>query len=352
MATTDTKQEFSIDLRSDTVTRPTDEMRKIMNTAITGDDVFAEDPEINELQQKCADYFGMEAGLYCPSGTMTNQIAIAVHTRPGDEVICSYLSHIYNYEGGGIARLSGASVKLLPGERGFFTVDDLKNAINPADSHYARTSLVALEDTCNKGGGSVWDISEVEKITSLARENNLGTHLDGARLWNALVARGHHNDENSRHAYASNFDSISLCLSKGLGCPVGSVLVGSKEFITEAHRVRKVLGGGMRQAGIVAIAGSYALDNHISRLSEDHTLAQTLGAAALNNSHVLSCQPIDTNIVIINLKPGVNSSTISDQWNSLGIKCFPFSSSSIRFVTHHDITKDQVERACQLLCEN
>lgn len=352
MATTDTMQEFSIDLRSDTVTRPTAEMRKIMNTAITGDDVFAEDPEINELQQKCAHYFGKEAGLYCPSGTMTNQIAIAVHTRPGDEVICSHLSHIYNYEGGGIARLSSSSVKLLQGERGFFTADDVKNAINPADSHYARTSLVALEDTCNKGGGSVWDVSEIEKISALSRKNNLGVHLDGARLWNALVARGHHNDEKARHAYASNFDSISLCLSKGLGCPVGSVLVGSKEFIAEAHRVRKVLGGGMRQAGIVAIAGSYALDNHISRLSEDHALAQTLGAAALKNSQVHSCQPIDTNIVIINLKPGVDSSTVAEHWNSLGIKCFPFSNSSIRFVTHHDITNEQVKQACKILCEN
>lgn len=344
--------EFSIDLRSDTVTRPTEAMRNIMNTAITGDDVFAEDPEINELQQKCADYFGKEAGLYCPSGTMTNQIAIAVHTRPGDEVICSHLSHIYNYEGGGIARLSGSSVKLLQGERGFFSADDVKSAINPADSHYARTSLVSLEDTCNKGGGSVWDISEIEKISAVARENNLGVHLDGARLWNALVNRGHHNDGAARISYADNFDSISLCLSKGLGCPVGSVLVGSKEFIAEAHRVRKVLGGGMRQAGIVAIAGSYALDNHIARLEEDHLLARQLGEAALKNSQVDSCQPIDTNIVIVNLKDGVDSAVVSEKWNDLGIKCFPFSSSSIRFVTHHDITQEQVETACKILCDH
>ena len=244
MTTTNSSSDFSIDLRSDTVTRPTDEMRAEMSRAITGDDVFAEDPEINALQDKCAEMFSMEAGLYCPSGTMTNQIAISVHTSPGDEVICSSYSHIYHYEGGGIARLSGASVKLLNGDRGMFTSADVEATINPNDSHYARTSLVCLEDTCNKGGGAIWDIEEIKKVSKAARYAGLAVHLDGARLWNAIVARGVQNDSAALKSYASNFDSISLCLSKGLGCPVGSVLLGSKDFIAEAHRVRKVLGGG------------------------------------------------------------------------------------------------------------
>jgi threonine aldolase len=342
--------EFSIDLRSDTVTKPSAEMREVMISAITGDDVFAEDPEINELQEKCAKMFGMEAGLYCPSGTMTNQIAISVHTQKGDEVICDNLSHVYNYEGGGIARLSGASVKLMSGDRGRFTAADVLAAINPDDSHYANTSLVCLEDTCNKGAGSVWDISEIEKISKTAREKGLAIHLDGARLWNALVARGVHNDHAKCAEYAKNFDSISLCLSKGLGCPVGSVLIGSKEFIARSHRARKVFGGGMRQAGIVAAACVYALDNNLDRLAEDHKKARLLGEAALNHHDVESLTPIETNIVILNLKEGVDAAKLTQDWGELGIHCFPFSASSIRFVTHLDVTDEQVEIACQLLC--
>jgi len=232
-------EKFTIDLRSDTVTRPTAEMRNVMNSAVTGDDVFAEDPEINELQSRCAKMFGKEAGLYCPSGTMTNQIAISVHTRPGDEVICDRLSHIYNYEGGGIARLSGASVKLLSGDRGRFTSEDVLKSINPADSHYAKTSLVSLEDTCNKAGGSVWDEKEIKAIHQVAKSNAISMHLDGARLWNAIVARGIQNDPEALKKYGSNFDSISLCLSKGMGCPVGSVLIGTEDFVAKAHRSRK-----------------------------------------------------------------------------------------------------------------
>jgi threonine aldolase len=320
-----------------------------MNAAVTGDDVFAEDPEINELQEKCAQMFNMEAGLYCPSGTMTNQIAISVHTQMGDEVICDKLSHIYNYEGGGIARLSGASVKLLSGDRGRFTATDVTSAINPDDSHYANTSLVCLEDTCNKGGGSVWDVSEIEAVSKVARENGLSVHLDGARLWNALVARGIENNHSKCAEYAKNFDSISLCFSKGLGCPVGSVLLGSKDFIAKAHRVRKVLGGGMRQAGMVAAAGVYALENNISRLAEDHEKAKSLGKAALSHKAVESLNPIETNIVILNLAQGVNAANLVEEWGALGIQCFPFSDSSIRFVTHMDVTSDQVELACEIL---
>ena len=346
-----TTTNFSIDLRSDTVTRPTNAMRDAMLKAQTGDDVFQEDPEINELQERCAEMFGMEAGLFCPSGTMTNQIAISVHTSKGDEVICDKLSHVYNYEGGGIARLAGASVKLMNGDRGRFTSEDVLEAINPDDSHYANTSLVCLEDTCNKGGGSVWDLAQIKSVSFTARNNGLSIHLDGARLWNALVARGIQNDTKACSEYGSQFDSISLCLSKGLGCPVGSVLIGSKEFISKAHRQRKVFGGGMRQAGVIAAAGIYALDNHIDRLFEDNKNAKALGEAALNYPGVKSYSSIDTNIVILHLEEGVDSAEVVEKWSELGIHCFPFSKSSIRFVTHLDLTQSQISQACDLLCK-
>jgi len=342
-------EKFTIDLRSDTVTRPTAEMRAVMNTAVTGDDVFAEDPEINELQSRCAKMFGMEAGLFCPSGTMTNQIAIAVHTRPGDEVICDKLSHIYHYEGGGIARLSGASVKLLDGDRGRFTSEDVVNAINPKDSHYAKTSLVSLEDTCNKGGGSIWDEKEIKAIHEVAKSHSLAMHLDGARLWNAIVARGIQNDSEALKKYGRNFDSISLCLSKGMGCPVGSVLIGTEEFIAQAHRARKVFGGGMRQAGIVAAAGVYALDNHLDRLAEDHLHAKMLCEAALKHKSVASAANVETNICILELHPGIDSAALAKEWGRMGIECFPFSPTSIRFVTHLDVSRSQVEMACSIL---
>ncbi|PCJ82248.1 MAG: threonine aldolase [Bacteroidetes bacterium] len=343
---------LNIDLRSDTVTRPTEAMRSTMNSAITGDDVFAEDPEINTLQDRCAMMFGMEAGLFCPSGTMTNQIAISVHTSPGDEVICDKLSHIYNYEGGGIARLSGASVHLVDGDRGRFTSSQMKSSINPLASHFAKTTLVSLEDTCNKGGGSVWDMTMLREVSHEARKSGLAVHLDGARLWNALVARGVQNNTDALIEYGSLFDSISLCFSKGLGCPVGSVLIGSKDFISRAHRVRKVFGGGMRQAGFVAAAGIYALDHNIDRLVIDHDRAKKLGEAALYHPSVKSCDEVITNIVIIELKDGVDAESLVSEWGKLGIHCFPFSPTSVRFVTHMDNTDEQVEEACELLMSN
>ena len=339
----------NIDLRSDTVTLPSSEMRVAMNKAVTGDDVFAEDPEINELQNRCAEMFGMEAGLFCPSGTMTNQIAIAVHTSPGEEVICDKLSHIYNYEGGGIARLSGASVRLLQGDLGRFRASDVTSNVNPLDSHYAKTSLVSLEDTCNKGGGSIWDLSELREVSKVSRELGLAVHLDGARLWNAIVARGIHNDVKALQEYGSNFDSISLCFSKGLGCPIGSVLIGSTSFIAKAHRARKVFGGGMRQAGIVAAAGIYALENNIDRLEIDHARAKRLGEAALHHPSVISHYPIDTNIVILELQKGVDADALSAEWGRNGIECFQFGPSSIRFVTHLDNTDAQIDAACNYL---
>ena len=343
---------FSIDLRSDTVTKPTAGMSSAISSAVTGDDVFAEDPEINELQSRCAEMFGKEGGLFCPSGTMTNQIAISVHTRPGDEVICDKLSHIYNYEGGGMARLSGASVKLLAGDRGRFTSEDVLKAINPDDSHYAKTSLVSLEDTCNKGGGAVWDEKEIVAINKVAKSKSLAMHLDGARLWNAMVARGIHNDSEALQKYGRNFDSISLCLSKGMGCPVGSVLIGNEAFIAQAHRARKVFGGGMRQAGIVASAGLYALDHHLERLEVDHLHAKMLSEAVLKNKSVSSVANVETNICIIELHPGIDSTDLVKEWGEMGIMCFPFSSTSIRFVTHLDVSLAQVERACSLLSQS
>ena len=250
----------SIDLRSDTVTRPTPSMLAAMMAAPTGDDVYGEDPTVNRLQDMLAERFGHEAGIFCASGTMANQMAINVHTRPGDEVICHRLSHVYNYEGGGIARNSGSSVRLVEGPRGAITADVIRAEVNPIDSHYARTSLVCVEDTVNKGGGAVQSVEELEDGSKACREIGLPFHLDGARAWNALRATG---EDWTR--YGKRFDSISLCLSKGLGTPVGSVLLGPREFIEEAHRSRKVMGGGMRQAGILAAAGLHAIEHHFDR---------------------------------------------------------------------------------------
>ena len=261
-----------IDLRSDTVTKPTPSMLKAMMNADVGDDVFKEDPAVNALEGKAADLFGMDKALFCPSGTMTNQIAINVHVKPGDEVICDRISHIYFYEGGGIAKTSGASVALLSGDRGRFSAEDVEAAICPDDIHRPVTRLVAVENTVNKGGGAYWDIDELEKIGSICRKKNIGFHLDGARLFNALAETGEKPAD-----YGRLFDSISICLSKGLGAPAGSLLLGNSDFIKKALRVRKVMGGGMRQAGFLAAAGIYALDNNIERLNEDHAKARDMG---------------------------------------------------------------------------
>jgi threonine aldolase len=334
-----------VDLRSDTVTVPTAAMRDAMNAAPVGDDVFGEDESINALQERCAALTGHEAALFCPSGTMTNQIAIQVHTRPGDEVICDRLSHIYNYEGGGIARNSGASVRLLHGSRGRYRLEDMVANVNPADSHYARTSLVAVEDTCNKGGGAVWNVQELERLSAECRKRGLGFHLDGARVWNAWVQRGEWGHPERLRAYGQLFDSMSLCLSKGLGCPVGSVLVGSKEFIAEAHRSRKVLGGGMRQAGVLAAAGIHALDHHVARLEQDHKHARLLGEVLEAHPEIASVDPVETNIVIFTL-PSDNSAEVVQAFAQMGIACFAFGPDKVRLVTHLDMTSEAIHEAC------
>jgi threonine aldolase len=308
--------------------------------------VFGEDPTINELEAKAAAMFGMEAGLFCPSGTMTNQIGIKMHTQPGDEVICDFLSHVYQYEGGGIAFNSGASVRLLTGDRGRINAQQVKEAINPDDVHKPHSSLVVLENTSNRGGGSCYELAEIEEIRKVCTENNLKLHLDGARLFNALVYKGQ-----SAKDYGRLFDSISICLSKGLGCPVGSVLIGTKEDIKKARRIRKVFGGGMRQAGVLAAAGIYALDHHIERLAEDHAHAGQIETALLSHPLVEMVIPVETNIIIFQLKPAVTAAEMVEKLKAKGILCFATGKQTIRFVVHLDITEVMVEKTLELIKE-
>lgn len=332
-----------IDFRSDTVTKPTPAMMEAMMNAPVGDDVFVEDPTINELEQFSADMFGMEAGIFCPSGTMTNQIAIKVHTNPGDEVICSRESHIYCYEGGGIAVNSGISARLIEGKSGMITASDIANNFNnPEDIHFPLTRLVSLENTSNRGGGLCYDLEEIKKIKAVCVEKGLKLHLDGARLFNALIATGQ-----SAKDYGHLFDSISLCLSKGLGAPVGSVLIGNKDFIKQSRRVRKVLGGGMRQAGIIAAGGLYAMKNNIERLQIDHDNAKLLGNAALENPKIESVGKVETNILMLNINS--DSKEMVADLAKKGILCYPMDPRRVRIVTHLDNTSDQIAQAADIL---
>ena len=326
-----------IDFRSDTVTLPTPAMLAYMQAAPVGDDVFGEDPSINALEAKTAGLFGMEAGLFCPSGTMTNQLAIKTHTQAGDEVICEELSHIYQYEGGGIASNSGSSVKLLRGNRGRITADQVLAAINPDDVHKPISKLVSLENTCNRGGGACYDFSEIEAIQKVAKSNGLGLHLDGARIFNAIV----HKKEDPKQ-YGKVFDSISICLSKGLGAPVGSVLLGSIPFIKKARRWRKVFGGGMRQAGSLAAAGIYALDNHIERLKEDHTKALNIKDALLKKDFVKEIFEVETNIVIAHIEGKYNATQLAAALKEKNILVIAMTPALIRFVVHLDITTEML----------
>lgn len=328
-----------IELRSDTFTKPSEAMIQAMVAAAVGDDVFGEDPSVNALQQSVADFFGMEAGLFCPSGTMTNQIAIQVHTRPGDEVICEAGSHIYYYEGGGISKNAGAQVRLVQGNRGQISAEQIIPLINPDDVHRARTRLVSLENTCNRGGGSCYDLAEIAKIRSLCDAHGLGLHLDGARLMNAIVAK----KENPKD-YGQLFDSISLCLSKGLGAPVGSVLLGNLAFIKEAKRVRKVMGGGMRQAGYLASAGLFAMQNNIDRLAEDHAHARILGEALRRSSWVSEVIPVETNIVIFEVAADRSVGEMSAALAAKNIRVSAMSDRHIRMVTHLDVSPEMIDQ--------
>jgi threonine aldolase len=335
---------MTIDLRSDTFTQPTPAMREAMWSAEVGDDVFGEDPSINELQSYAAALFGHEAALFCPSGTQTNQIAIGCHTSPGDELICSDMAHIYLYEGGGIAWNSGVSARTLAAPRGLITANDLSGQINPPDAHYARTTLVSIENTVNKGGGAVYSLGELQDIARFAKSNLLALHLDGARIFNALVASG-----DQAHQIGTCFDSLSVCLSKGLGAPVGSLLIGSTEFIKKAHRRRKTMGGGMRQAGFLAAAGLFALHNHVDRLLIDHMNAKALGESLKALPWVKSVEPVETNIVIFEVVDQVTSAEVVNKLGEKGIKCFAFGPHKLRFVTHLDNTAEQMDFAIATL---
>jgi threonine aldolase len=333
-----------IDYRSDTVTRPSKEMLERMHQAPVGDDVFMEDPSINTLEKFISEMFGMEAGLFCPSGTMTNQVAIKTHTQAGDEVICEELSHIYQYEGGGIAFNAGCSVKLLQGNRGRLTAAQVVASINPEDVHKPISRLISLENTTNRGGGACYDFNDFIQIKEVATKHNLQLHLDGARLFNAMV----HKKEDPLN-YGKVFDSISICLSKGLGAPVGSVLIGSAAFIKKARRWRKVLGGGMRQAGSLAAACMYALENNIERLTIDHANALLIRDALMQTSFVSSILEVETNIVIANIKGPNTAHQIAHQLKEKGVFVMAMSPTQIRFVTHLDITLDNIQDTIQII---
>lgn len=334
-----------IDLRSDTVTKPTKGMLEAMMTANVGDDVYKEDPTVNELEQRIADMFGMDEALFFPTGTMANQTALKLHTNPGDQIICDKYAHIFNYEGGGASFNSGASCKLIDGDRGMFTKQQVIDAINPPDFYHSPlSSLVEIENTTNKGGGACWGFSELEKIRKVCDTNNLGYHLDGARLWNALVAK-----QETTKQYGALFDTISVCLSKGLGCPIGSVLVGSKELMQNAIRIRKIFGGGMRQVGYLAAAGLYALDHHIDRLSEDHQKAKEIGVVLEQASFVKVVEPIETNIVIFELNADVDETNFLNILKENNIHIIGMGGGKLRMVTHLDYTNEMHETLCNTL---
>ncbi len=329
-----------VDLLSDTVTRPTEGMLRAMMAAEVGDDVFGEDPTVNALEAKCAEMFGHEAALFCPSGTMTNQIALRVHTRPLDEVICDEMSHIYQYEVGGYAVNSGLAVHLIRTPNGILSAEQVAAAIRPRYDWLPRSALVVLENTCNRGGGSVYPMETLRQIRALCQQRGLLLHIDGARIFNALVAGGGTPVEIGALA-----DSISICLSKGLGAPVGSVLVGSRAFIAEARRVRKVMGGGMRQAGYLAAAGIYALDHHIERLPEDHWHAQQLAQALAEMPWIERIYPPETNIVLFDLKPPLTATAFLEALAQHGVRAAPFGPHTVRMVTHLGVNAQMIRRA-------
>lgn len=333
-----------IDFRSDTVTKPNSAMLAAMFNAKVGDDVFGEDPTVNELEQFAANMFGMQAAMFCASGTMTNQIAIKCHTQPGDEVICERGSHIHQYEGGGIAFNSACSVSVIDGNRGRITAEQVVLHINDHQDYKANSSLVSLENTTNRGGGSCYNFDDIIAIKEVCNTHNLKLHLDGARLFNALVAKGE-----TTKQYAQIFDSISICLSKGLGSPVGSLILGNADFIKKARRIRKVLGGGMRQAGYLAAAGLYALQNNIDRLQDDHKNAATIANALSKKTFVANILPIETNIIIFSLTKDVSPTTFVEKMKEHNVLVFAISATQIRLVVHLDITPEMVIKTVEII---
>ncbi|MBN1339352.1 MAG: hypothetical protein JXA03_08515 [Bacteroidales bacterium] len=333
-----------IDLRSDTVTRPVKGMLDAMQSAVVGDDVFGDDPTVIRLEMMVAGMFGKEAALFCPSGTMTNQIAMKAHTKPGDEVICDESSHVYRYEGGGIGFNSGCSVRLIRGDRGRITARQVEAEINPDDPHFPVSRLVVAENTANRGGGSCYDFQELVNISEICKRTGLRFHLDGARLFNALVKTGRTTTETG-----PLFDSVSICLSKGLGAPVGSVLTGSSDFIRQARRIRKAFGGGMRQAGYLAAAGIYAIENNINRLEEDHRKALRIGEILHKKDSVKEVLPVETNIVVYRLNNEIKDTDYLECLKEKGVLAIGFGPQTIRMVTHLDFTDNMLERLEKIL---
>ena len=334
-----------IDLRSDTVTKPTKGMLKAMMNAQVGDDVYKEDPSVNALEEKLAKLFGKDEALFFPTGSMANQAAIKLHTQPADQLICDKWAHVYNYEGGGASFNSGVSCKLVDGHRGMITAAQVEENINPPDFYHSPlTTLVCLENTTNKGGGACYDIEEIKKIRKVCNSHGLGLHLDGARLFNALVAKGE-----SPKDYGKLFDTISVCLSKGLGTPMGSVLIGNKDIMKNAMRVRKVLGGGMRQVGFMAAAAIYALDNHVDRLAEDHKRAAEISETLNAQSYIGEVEPVETNIIIFSLKSASNEEKFNKILQENNIRISALGKGKLRIVTHLDYTEEMHQKFLSVL---
>ncbi|KJD32743.1 threonine aldolase [Tamlana sedimentorum] len=328
-----------IDLRSDTVTKPCKTMLSVMMQAKVGDDVFREDVTVNLLEERIAKMFGKEQALFFPSGTMANQTAIKLHTQPGDQIICDKYSHIFNYESGGASFNSGVSCNLIDVNNGFFTAKDVENAINPSAYYFSKTSLVEIENTANRRGGSCWDFNEIKKIKEVCTKNNLGFHLDGARLWNALVAK-----KETTEQFGEVFDTISVCLSKGLGCPIGSVLVGDAKIMENAIRIRKIFGGNMRQVGYLAAAGIYALNNNVERLAQDHYKAKDLAETLSKLSVIKSVEPTETNIIIFELNKDVSEDEFVKKLAAKNIHIISMGGNKLRMVTHLDYTDAMHEK--------
>ncbi len=333
-----------IDLRSDTVTKPSRGMLDAMMNAQVGDDVFKEDPTVNKLEEKVANMFGMSKALFFPTGSMANQTAINLHTIPGDQLICDKYAHVYNYEGGGAAMNSGVSCKLIDGKQGMFTAQQVLESINPTDFYYSRSRLVALENTTNKGGGACWDFNEIQKIKQVCIDNSLGFHLDGARLWNALVVKNE-----SLKKYGEVFDTISVCLSKGLGCPICSVLVGNADVMDNAIRVRKIFGGNLRQAGYLAAAGIYALNNNINRLNEDHKKAKDIEIVLKTLSFINTVEPVETNIIIFELNRDYDEKGFLNKLEHNNVKIIGMGGGKLRIVTHLDYTDSMHNKFIEIL---
>jgi len=336
---------MEINLLSDTITRPTEPMLTTMFNAEVGDDVFNADPTVNQLQKKVANLFGKEDALFFPSGTMANQVAIKLHTRPGEQLICDKWAHVYNYEGGGASFNSGVSCKLLDGTRGMFTAQQVaENISNKSDIHQAMTSLVTVENTTNKGGGACWDIEEIKNIKKVCDIHQLAFHLDGARIFNALVEK-----KEKPKQYGELFDTISICLSKGLGCPTGSLLLGSKKHIQKALRIRKLLGGGMRQIGYLAAAGIYALDNHVERLIEDHLKAKKIAKFLSGLEFIKKVEPIETNIIIFYTADHIDDTDFVNKLKEQNILITGMGQGKLRIVTHLDFTQSMLDKLLQEL---